>query len=172
MNKYEKQAQDFLNKTETTFKAEFVKHDKYFDDDTQSRDIYLCALARGERVKIFKFGQSIDGSGWQFWVKPNPHNKITVSGELTKEQAKRKALERYGNLHGIESKPPEPVTAYDLLSCLQKYPVESFEDFCAEFGYNTDSRKAEKLYSATCEEYAKVEALFNDKEMEELRKIQ
>ena len=35
MSEYNIQAENFLKKTNTTFKAEFVKFDKYFDDDKQ-----------------------------------------------------------------------------------------------------------------------------------------
>lgn len=61
-------------------------------------------------------------------------------------------------------------TMYDVLSCLQRYDVGSFEDFCWEFGYDTDSRAAERIYKAVCKEYAAVERLFGDV-MDELKKI-
>jgi hypothetical protein len=55
----------------------------------------------------------------------------------------------------------EPIM-YDILSCLQKYDVGSFEDFCSEFGYDTDSRTAERVYKAVCKEFEAVDRLFND----------
>jgi hypothetical protein len=47
----------------------------------------------------------------------------------------------------------EPPTTNDVLDCLRSdfFSVihgESFEDFCDEFGYDADSRKAEKIYRA------------------------
>lgn len=33
-------------------------------------------------------------------------------------------------------------TMYDVLTCLTKYDPDTFEDFCSEFGYDTDSRRA------------------------------
>lgn len=51
---------------------------------------------------------------------------------------------------------------YDVLSCLQKYNCGTFEDFCYEFGYDTDSRKAERIYKAVCKEYKAVVRLFGD----------
>ena len=59
---------------------------------------------------------------------------------------------------------------YNVLACLTKYYVGSFEDFCSEFGYDTDSRKAERTYKAVCKEFAAVERLFSDV-MEELQEI-
>ena len=65
----------------------------------------------------------------------------------------------------------EAPTAYDVLACLQKYDVGSFEDFCWEFGYNVDSRQAEKTYKAVCKEYEKLCTIFSDEEMELMRDI-
>lgn len=61
-------------------------------------------------------------------------------------------------------------TMYDILACLQKYDVGSFEDFCSEFGYDTDSRTAEKTYKAVCKEFEAVDRLFSDV-IEELSEI-
>ena len=60
---------------------------------------------------------------------------------------------------------------YDILSCLVKYDPGTLGDFCSEFGYDTDSRKAEKIYNAVEGEWLKVQSLFNDDELEILREI-
>lgn len=62
-------------------------------------------------------------------------------------------------------------TMYDILTCLTKYDPETFENFCAEFGYDINSRKDEKTYKAVCKEYEAVERLFGDI-MDELQEIQ
>ena len=59
---------------------------------------------------------------------------------------------------------------YSILSCLTKYDPETFEDFCANFGYDEDSRTAERTYKAVCKEFAAVERLFGDI-LEELAEI-
>ena len=71
----------------------------------------------------------------------------------------------------IANQGQEP-TAYDVLACLTKYDVGSFEDFCSEFGYDTDSRTAEKTYFAVVKEYNEVKRLWNEKEIEALQEIQ
>lgn len=53
-------------------------------------------------------------------------------------------------------------TAYDVLACLTKYDPGTFQNFCDEFGYDTDSRKAEKTYFAVQEEWSNVQRLFGD----------
>lgn len=65
--------------------------------------------------------------------------------------------------------PPSP---YDVLTCLEKYPVYDFADFCANYGYNNDSRKAYKIYKAVKREWENVNKLFTESELELLREIQ
>jgi hypothetical protein len=56
-------------------------------------------------------------------------------------------------------------TLYDVLSCMQKYPIGSFEEFIAEFGYDenwlSDYPKVKKIYNAVKKEYAGFSALFD-----------
>lgn len=51
---------------------------------------------------------------------------------------------------------------YDVLACVQKCDPGNFEQFCWEFGFNSDSRKAERLYEAVVDEYENVVRLFSD----------
>lgn len=62
-------------------------------------------------------------------------------------------------------------TPYSVLSCLQKYDVDSFDNFCSEFGYDTDSRKAYKTYKSVLKEWKNVELLFTPEEIELLQEI-
>ena len=65
----------------------------------------------------------------------------------------------------------EEPSLYDVLTCLQKYDVGTFQNFCGDFGYDTDNRSAERIYKAVCKEFANVERLFSDI-IEELQEIQ
>ena len=63
--------------------------------------------------------------------------------------------------------PPE---AYDVLACLQKYDIGSFEDFCSEFGYHkTDESMC--VYAKVCKEFEKVSNFWTEEELEQLREI-
>ena len=64
-----------------------------------------------------------------------------------------------------------PPTPYDVLACLTKYEVYSFEDFCGDYGYDTDSRKAYKTYKKVLKDWKNVERLFSSEQMEILRDI-
>ena len=67
-------------------------------------------------------------------------------------------------------------TEYDILACLQKYELGSFEDFVSEFGYEVedanDRRNAKQIYNFACREYQKICRCFTEKQIEALREIQ
>lgn len=57
---------------------------------------------------------------------------------------------------------------YDVLSCLTKYDVGSFEEFCSEYGYEIyndygrTNLTSKKVYNAVVKEYENVERIFGD----------
>jgi hypothetical protein len=63
-------------------------------------------------------------------------------------------------------------TMYDVLACLTKHDPETFEDFCDNYGYDNDSRAAEKTYKAVCKEFKNMQRLFTEEELELLTIIQ
>lgn len=62
--------------------------------------------------------------------------------------------------------------AYDVLTCLTKDNPGMFSDFCSEYGYEEDSRKAFSTYEDVCEEWKKVSSFFSASEIEEMKEIQ
>ena len=174
---YNKQAKDFLKTTNTDFKAEFLKYGKHFEGDQDDRDIYSITLKRGDREYVFNFGQSVNCS---MECKPvTPYAKEASKGKRLMGEDKRNALLKvslsyhsFMNNDFVKNKNFKEPTAYDVLACLQKYDVGSFEDFCSEFGYDTDSMKAKKIYDAVLEEYKNVCILWNEEEIGLLQKIQ
>ena len=131
MTDYQKQAEDFLTKTNTTLTIKFKKYDKYFTDDKECRNIYTCTLKRNNEKYSFTFGQSIACTEKN--IKP---------------------------------------TAYDILSCLEKYQFNNFKEFCSEYGYDPDSRKAEKIYKACDKQASNIISMFGeDDSINELREI-
>ena len=154
------------------FKAEFLENGLHFQGDKDKRDIYNITLKRGARKYTFKFGQSIAKSG--FYAKQG--RCIT---QIDRKHLESKTLYfEIRNLSKIPFNPncdtivkPIAPTLYDVLACLQKYEVGTFEDFCSEFGYNTDSRNAKKTYKAVVKEYDKMCSLFSNDELEVLQLI-
>lgn len=62
-------------------------------------------------------------------------------------------------------------TEYDVLACITKNDPGKLEDFCDEFGYDTDSISANKTYKLVCIEYEKVYNFFTSEEIELLQEI-
>lgn len=183
MNDYQKQADDFLKETNTTMKVEFLKYDVYFNGDKDKRDIYNITLKKGDRHYTFTFGQSINNSGWKVKLKTTgkithtiPTNYYYEFQAISKKPSvkwwlNKKGLVRYKLADVDILEPPKEPDSYDVLACLEKYGVETFEEFCSKFGYDTDSRKAEKTYKAVKDQYLNICTLYNDEEMEKLREI-
>lgn len=175
---YEKQANDFLTATGSEIKIEYLKHDKYFDDDKEARDIYSVTLKRGSRQFTFNFGQSLNNSGIKIVNRNN--------GKTMRTFAPSKQFDKNGKFDALKFKLtcgwqisscdlivlPKPPTNYDILACLTKYDPGIFEDFCSEFGYDTDSIRAEKTYNAVKNEYMNVINLYSDTEIEQLAEVQ
>lgn len=175
-SEYEQQAEAFLKATNTEFKCEFLKHGKHFVDDKETRDIYRITLTRGKRSYTFNFGQSIACSGFKVYVTntgKQMNNLSALSGLVyCKNRKEAKILvQNKITLTGLTVEDREQPTVYDVLSCLTKSDPDTFENFCSEYGYDEDSRTAEKIYNAVLDEWKNVCALFTDEEIEQLQEI-
>jgi hypothetical protein len=160
---YTKQARDFLEKTETELRVAFVRHGTHFVDDKETRDVYECLLFRGDRMFKFEFGNSIVASCKFRYGSLVANDMQTLSKMAKRHLAKGEVM---------ENKSFAVPTAYDVLTCLQKHDVGTFKDFCSEFGYDEDSRKAEKIFRAVVVEYGNVRKIWSEEEIELLREIQ
>ena len=64
-------------------------------------------------------------------------------------------------------------TEYDILACLEKYDVGTFEDFVNEFSYESNNlRCAKRIYKAVTHEYQDLCRCFTEEQLESLREIQ
>lgn len=180
MSQYQQDAENFLKATNTTFKAEFLKYDKYFPSDPDKRDIYKITLTRGKRSFPFNFGQSLQNSGTH-WLYGRSYRGVAhekgkfglVIGFISSADSEYKEGEhipRYSCdwAKNVNYSIPTP---YDVLSCLQKHDPGTFSDFCSHYGYDEDSRAAERIYHAVVNEFTQLKTLFTDKEMEQLQEI-
>src|SRR4030095_10369007 len=60
------------------------------------------------------------------------------------------------------------VHAADVLGCCEMFAPSSFEDWCSDFGYDSDSRKAESIYRAVQEQAEDFQRMFTSEELTEL----
>lgn len=116
--------------------------------------------------KNFKITAEFVGLKVASWDEYNDrHNKVTIKNF---KNGKRTSFDFWGSV-----KNPSLESDYDLLNAFYcfvsdaLYGLESFENFCDEFGYDTDSRKAEKIYKLCKRAYVKFERVsgFSDNEM-------
>ena len=172
MTEYEEQAQEFLDKTGSTIKATFKgTTDKFIEGLTN--DVYKVTLARGDRKYIFDFTQSHADSGFKL-LNTNTKKQVKYTWMKKEEFINLRELKRVkmflvrelGTLAGFKIIEPETPNAYDILSGVQKYDVGTFEDFCSDYGYDDDSRKAEITYKAVLDEYNNLKMLYSDSELE------
>lgn len=170
MKNHEQQAIDFLQSTSTELKVEFLKNDYHFQGDKDTRDIYRVTLSRGNRKYSFDFGQSVMKS--QYYQDNIPGRTYTLNGGCRTGNYSINDIQKYqspsNKLTIVKGEEP---TAYDVLACITKYDPGTFEDFCSEFGYDTDSRSAEKIYKAVVKEFDNICKLFTDSEIEQLQEI-
>ena len=116
--------------------------------------------------KNFKITAKFDGLKVAIWDEYNDrHNKVTIKNL---ENGKWTSFDFWGSI-----KNPRLESDYDLLNAFYCFVsdalsgLESFESFCGEFGYDIDSRKAEKIYKLCKCAYTKFERIssFSNDEM-------
>lgn len=174
-SKYHTAADYIAEKLNLEFSFEFVRNGKYFDDDKQSRDIYKITLKRKSRKYSFEYGQSIMNS--QYYQDKIPGRTYSLCGGARTGNVKILDISKYASGFSVQNpqiklvKGKEP-DLYSVLCCLTKYDPGTFENFCSDFGYDEDSRKAEKTYHAVVDEWKNMQALFTDNELEILSEIQ
>lgn len=152
MDEYIKQATDFLQKTYTKMKIEYVglAVNKEWKEK-EKRCLYEITLTSPRGSMIFNFWDSIRNTK----IRTMPFDAYNV--RVNKELAAKK-------------KTAVP-SVYDVLACLQKYDPGTFEDFCSDYAYDEDSRTAERIYFAAQKEYTQLARLFTPDEMDELAEI-
>lgn len=161
MNEYDQQAEAFLKATNTKLSMKKIGHFKYFPNDTQTRDVYDVTLENGKHSYTFRFGQSIQNSEWanyndrEVLTMAYPFKRNWTTYDLNKARS------------GHKGKKP---TAYDILASLFTFDG-LFDDFCADFGYDEDSRIAFSIYQDVLKQSQKLHRLFTDEELEQLAEI-
>lgn len=83
-----------------------------------------------------------------------PHWKIRLTGP-----GGSYTFDYFDSIANGEKGAPEP-SAYSILSCLPWSDPGTFADFCWVYGYDEDSRKAEKTYRAIKAQAANLARIF------------
>lgn len=189
MGNYIKEAEDFLNKVNakiTIIKSKYQSAPLWTKEGDKFGFKYDVTIERNNKKYSFNFWNSIHNreqtGNAQNLIKGE---LITVKPFFGKPFEIKKGLGHFevrGNINPIDGKKYaekliadykegkfEP-NAYDILASLTKYDPGTFADFCADYGYDEDSKKAEKTFLAVIDEYKNIERLFGDV-MDELWEI-
>lgn len=148
----EKQAQDFLDKFKIKFRAEL----------SDSKPVPWKASTTSIEPRHFRVSLSRKRPLYRIYEEiaeqPNPIYRLTFDFWSSIADAEK----------GIETVEP-----YDVLSCISGdvHCPETFEDFCAEYGYNNDSIKDQATFKR-CSSFARrLKAFFTKEEIEALSEI-
>ncbi len=153
---YQEQADEFLKKTGTEFKAEKVGTDFFFDDDKEKRDIYRITLRRGEKKYSFRFGQSLNHSST---------NRII-------EELDRQGYSHFSLKMRAARALVRPPTAYDVLAAITKNDPGTLDNFADEYGYReVKPSRLNKIYASVVEEWENVNTMFHDV-MDQLKEVE
>lgn len=110
---------------------------------------------------------------WEDDGRYRPHYRVTISGGiLANATFRRITFDFFASIRDGET--GVPLTPYDVLPCLSGDAAtpETFQDFCAEYGYDEDSRKAYALWRR-CDAFAKrLRRFFTRDEINALQEIQ
>ena len=166
---YEKQVNDFLLSHNVTIGAKYGGHHKYFPDDPTPRAVFLVTIEReGRKPYSFTFGQSLvdsyegqDTEGLGRW------SQLPQGADYAHIKDNRLRVGKM--LYNVRAAQAPP-TSYDILAAITKSDPGDFDEFCSEFGYNTDSKKDTELYLSVVKEWKNIERLFGDC-LDELQEI-
>ena len=167
MSEYQKQANDFAVKYNLTMQTVYLGHYARFSDNVTA--VFKITLERPNKKPFsFDFSTSTNDSyiyrilGESKWHKGLPP-KLDSSKWFTNG---RKLAQGQYDISECKTSP----TLYDVLACLTKHDPETFEDFCFEYDYDTDSRKAYDIFMAADKGWHEVKRMFSDC-MDELQEI-
>lgn len=153
INEYHKQAEDFLTRHEITFEYVNLGEEVSRMDPKRKNYRYIARFKRAGKQIEFDFHGSI----------------------ADYEASKNEGRDKRGHFSPVQYKKDKErakLHAYDVISCLTRGNPGMFSDFCAEYGYDEDSRKAFSTYEAVCKEWKKVSSFFSAAELEEMQEIQ
>ncbi len=133
------------------------EYEKQAQDFIDSHGIRFKATFKGDKCPMWDDDKHIHGDRYL----------VMLSKPTTKQ---RFSLSYWNSLN--DKKQGNKPTPYDVLACLQKYDPGTFENFCGDFGYDEDSRKAYTTYKAVVQQWHKVQQFFTITELGELEEIQ
>lgn len=167
-NEYTKRADDFLTRANATCSIRLIGQMINQDwKEKELRNAYDVTIKTPQGEMNLTFWDSAHNTEiYNMTLSEYAKKRFKCQYEYLTYSYKNKASRE------LKIKKSEAVpTTYDILACLQKYDVGTFEEFCSEFGYDEDSKTADKIYIAVIKEYKQLERIFTTQQIDELREI-
>lgn len=162
MNEYDKQAQDFASKHRVTMQADYLGHFPRLGEYAVAQ--FRVTLSReGKKDYTFQYSDSLRDS-WKYIDCNGTKQHIKTQGlppKLSQKYWPNKGQQQKIGPFSLYPTIPSP-SLYDILTCLTKSDPGTFEDFCLEYGYDNDSRKALEVYFAVQKDWIECNNIFHD----------
>jgi len=160
MNEYQKQALDFLSECKAFMEIRFshigkAEHWK----DNQLREVYNFTITTPHGSYTSTFYDCVHNYQRKLEIDKKLSNTMKyglIGKEIIALKKERETL-----------KPRE----YDILACLDGYSPDTFENWCSNFGYDTDSITAAKIYIECQKQYDGLRKIFTSEQLEKLCEI-
>jgi hypothetical protein len=180
MSEYTEQAEEFMRKHGLTFRAVHIGSDCPTFCTDREKGIAMDQIdvfPRKTHIHGHHYQCTISGRDrkdftidfWNSYADENHNDAIGKYRQRSDDEYYQWADRRKAALK-VSTKRLEP-TPYDVLAILTKSEPGSFEEFCGDFGYDTDSRKAEQVYLAVQGEWSKVRRFFTAEQITEMQEI-
>jgi len=169
MNEYTEQAKNFLSNANATMTIELVGCDipTNWKDETRKHNHYKFTITSPHGSMSDDFWDSIHNTELRNETfesyclnnyKKRPNNMYLPE---------RNKIIKEWKLQILKATPTE----YDVLSCLETYLPDTFDDFCMEYGYDNDSINALNTYMAVQKQVSKLCKIFTYDQLVELAEI-
>lgn len=181
MSEYDKQAEDFLKATGSSITITLAdpqtpplwaksgeQHGFKYDVELKSKNgVYKFpfwdSIANAEKMDALRYVSN----SWLNDQAPEFFKAQRVLRDVFGKNIGPIGAKKHFDEYAEQLKP----SAYSVLACLTLDYSDSFEDFCSEYGYDTDSRMAEKTYKAVIEQDRQLRRLYDREELEQLEAI-
>lgn len=173
-SEYDVQAEKFVKQTGIEIVKTYTGHRCYFDGDKDRRSTWCITVKRADSSFSYDFGQSvmesflvIDPAGSQHFHRPMTQEQLRYTFVAESIRAKS------GHMDRRVKECQTPPTDYSLLACMasDSYHADTFDDWCGNFGYDTDSRKALDTFLKCQKISSDIQRFFTNAEIEQLQEI-
>lgn len=166
MQNYNTEAKSFLDANNIKVSIQYAGFRKHFADDKEERDTYSITLSRNSKSYSFDYGDSISNSMIRKYNTYMDYSYAYNEDVRNKNFYNRKFMTSKLSPEGFKELKKWP-DLYSVLCCLasDSYEVWTLQDFCDNFWYDSDSRKAMDLYLKLQDASDKINKFFSRDEL-------